>query len=146
VALSHSAAARSAGNAANAVVCTSPSPVSTACHCPAVNRWASPAAVVEPRSGTAASTCPAASARRRSSPTRKSSPASCADATATRSCPPVWPRWRALIGPIAASNRSITPSRSASSVTAAIPDTGVNDQSGAPTRTRRRFSRNLPTG
>jgi len=35
-----------------------------------------------------------------------------------------------LIGPIAASNRSITPSRSASSVTAAIPDTGVNDQSG----------------
>ena len=43
-----------------------------------------------------------------------------------------------LIGPIAASNRPITSSRSTNSVTATIPDTGVNVGSGAPIRTRRR--------
>jgi hypothetical protein len=42
-----------------------------------------------------------------------------------------------LIGPIAASNRSITASRSTSSVIATMPDTGVNVGSGAPIRTRR---------
>jgi hypothetical protein len=53
-----------------------------------------------------------------------------------------------LIGPIAASNNPITSRRSTNSVTATIPDTGVNDGSGAPTRTRRRnraTSRILPT-
>jgi hypothetical protein len=46
-----------------------------------------------------------------------------------------------LIGPIAASNSVIMPSRSTNSVTAASPDTGVNDGSDAPTRTRRRNRR-----
>ena len=71
---------------------------------------ASPAAVVAARSGTGASCCPAVSARWRSSPTRKSSPASCAAAIPTNNCPPVCPRRRCLIGPIAASNRPITSS------------------------------------
>ena len=53
-----------------------------------------------------------------------------------------------LIGPIAKSNNLIMPRRSTNSATATIPDTGVNDGSGAPTRTRRRtprISRTLPT-
>jgi hypothetical protein len=53
-----------------------------------------------------------------------------------------------LIGPIVASNSRIIPSRSTSSVTAAIPENEVTDGSGAPTRTRRRnrwISRSLPT-
>jgi hypothetical protein len=53
-----------------------------------------------------------------------------------------------LIGPIAASNSLIMFSRSTSSVTATSPDTGVNDGSGAPIRTRRRnrrISRTLST-
>jgi hypothetical protein len=98
--------------------------------------------------GTGASCCPAVSARWRSSPTRKSSPASCAAAIPTNSCPPVWPRRRCLIGPIAASNRPIRSKRSISSVTATMPATGVNDRSGAPIRTRRRLRRRprkLPT-
>jgi hypothetical protein len=41
-----------------------------------------------------------------------------------------------LIGPIAAYNNSITPSRDTSSVTATIPDAPVNLESGAPIRTR----------
>jgi hypothetical protein len=66
----------------------------------------------------------------------------------TSRCPPVWPRRRCLIGPTLASNRPITSSRSTSSVTATIPDTGVNVGSGAPIRTRRRKGRRprrLPT-
>ena len=58
------------------------------------------------------------------------------------------PRSRVLIGPIAASNSLIIPSRSTSSVTAAIPENRVSDGSGAPIRTRRRnrrISRTLPT-
>ena len=76
------------------------------------------------------------------------SPANCAAAIPTSSSPPVWPRSRALIGPITASSNQIMPSRSTSSVTAAIPDTPVNLGSGAPTRTRRRnrrIPRTLPT-
>ncbi len=92
---------------------------------------------------TGARTCPATSARLRSSPTRKSSPASCADASPTSNSPPVNPRSRVLIGPIAPSNLLIIPRRSTSSVTAAIPDTGVSDGSGA----RRVYSsRNRPLG
>jgi hypothetical protein len=126
----------------------SPTPVSTARHCPSVNFRASPAAVVEPNPGIGASTCPAASARWRSSPTRNSSPARCAAAIPTSSCPPDNPRSRALIGPIAASSSLIMPRRSTSSVTATIPDTAVSDGSGAPIPTRRRsrrISRNLST-
>jgi hypothetical protein len=41
-----------------------------------------------------------------------------------------------LIGPIAASNNLIMPRRDTSSVTAAIPDDPVTDQSAAPIRTR----------
>jgi hypothetical protein len=90
---------------------------------------------------------PAASARWRSSPTRKSSPASCAEANPTSNWPPEKPRSRALIDPIARSNSLIMFRRSTNSVTATIPDTGVSDGSGAPTRTRRRnrrISRTLP--
>jgi hypothetical protein len=46
-----------------------------------------------------------------------------------------------LIDPIAASNSLIMFSRSTSSVTAAIPDTGVSDPSCTPIRTRRRNRR-----
>jgi hypothetical protein len=45
-------------------------------------------------------------------------------------------------------SRTFKPSRSTSSVTATIPDTGVSDGSGAPIRTRRRnrrISRTLST-
>jgi hypothetical protein len=148
VTCAHSAAARFAGSTASAAAATFPSPVSTAAHCAGLNLRASPAAVVAARPGTGASSCPAVSARWRSSPTQKSSPASCAAATPTSSCPPVSPRRRCLSGLIAASNRPITSSRSASSVTASIPDTGVNVRSGAPIRTRRRprrQPRTLPT-
>jgi hypothetical protein len=53
-----------------------------------------------------------------------------------------------LIGPIAASSSLIMFRQSTNSVTAAIPDTAVNDGSGAPIPTRRRngrISRTLPT-
>ena len=105
---------------------------------PSVNLRASPAAVVELNPGTGASTCPAASPRWRSNPTTNSSPASRAVANPTSNCPPDNPRWRVLIGPIAASSSLIMPNRLTNSVTTAIPDTGVNDGSGVPTRTRRR--------
>ncbi len=49
------------------------------------------------------------------------------------------PRARRLTGPTAASSAPITPSRSHSPVTAAIPAFGVSARSGAPTRTCRRF-------
>ena len=54
----------------------------------------------------------------------------------TSTCPAVCPRARDLIGPTAASNAPITSSRSTSSVTAAIPATGVSEASGAPITTR----------
>jgi len=126
----------------------SPIPVSTPCHCPPVNLRANPAAAVEPNPGTGASTCPAASARWRSNPTKKSSPTSCAAAIPTSNCPPVNPRSRTSIGPTVASNSPIMSRRSTNSVTATVPDTGANDRSGAPTHTRRRnrpISRTLPT-
>jgi hypothetical protein len=47
--------------------------------------------------------------------------------------------------PLAASNSLITHRRSTNSLTAAIPATPVNVGSGAPTRTRPRNSRTLPT-
>jgi hypothetical protein len=119
-----------------------------ACHCPSVNLRASPAAVVELNPATGANACPARSARWRSNPIRKSSPASCAAAIPTSNSPPVNPRSRTLIGPIAASNSLIMSRRSTNSVTATIPESRVNDGSGAPSRTRRRnraISRTLPT-
>jgi hypothetical protein len=48
-----------------------------------------------------------------------------------------------LIDPTAASSRPITSNRSVISVTASIAATGVNVESGAPTRTRRRARRRL---
>ena len=45
------------------------------------------------------------------------------------------PRARALIDPTAPSSASTTPSRSRNSLTAAMPETAVNDASGAPIRT-----------
>jgi hypothetical protein len=96
---------------------------------------ASPAAVVDASPGTGVSTCPAVSARCRSSPTRKSSPHSCAAAIPTSTCPALNPRSRALIGPTASSSRSITASRSHNSVTAVSPENLVSDSS-APTCTR----------
>ena len=58
------------------------------------------------------------------------------------------PRSRALIGPIAASNRLIMLKRSTNSATTTIPDTAVSDGSGAPIPTNRRnrpIPRNLST-
>lgn len=52
VTLPASAAARSAGSSCSAAATRSPSPVSTACHCPSDNRRAKPAAVVAARSST----------------------------------------------------------------------------------------------
>src|SRR6266516_3266862 len=115
------------------------SAVSTASHCAAVIRRATPAAVVELRPGTGVICCPAASARWRSSPTRKSSPASCATAIPASSYPAPKPRSRCFTGPTAASSAPITPSRSHSPATAAIPPFGVSARSGAPTRTSGRF-------
>ena len=65
-------------------------------------------AVVEASPGTGDSACPAVSARTRSSPTRKSCPASCADATPTSSSPAPNPLSRCLIGPTATSGNPIT--------------------------------------
>ena len=115
---------------------TAARPRSTACHWAGVTRRASPAAVVDASPGTGAISWPAASARCRSSPVRKSSPASCAAAIPHSSSPAPNPRSRCLMGPTVASSSSTTPSRSHSSVTAAIPAFAVSDASGAPARTR----------
>jgi len=80
-----SLARRGAGSSASIRSPISARPVSTACHCSSVNLRASPAAVVEDNPGTGVSCCPATSARCRSSPTRKPSPASCATANPTSS-------------------------------------------------------------
>ncbi|ALE82317.1 hypothetical protein XF36_03520 [Pseudonocardia sp. HH130629-09] len=127
------------------MVCTSPSPVSTAAHCPSMNLRASPAAVVDANPGTGVSACPAVSARCRSSPTRKSSPHSCAADMPTSICPALHPRSRSLMGPTAASSLSMIPSRSISSVTAASPENLVSAASGAPRRTRAHRGRRLRT-
>ena len=131
-----SAAARSAGSSDSIRPVTAARPGSTACHCAGVTRRASPAAVVDARPGTGVISWPAASARCRSSPVRKSSPASCAAAIPHSSSPAPNPRSRCLTGPTAASSAPITPSRSHSSVIAARPAFAVSDASGAPTRTR----------
>ncbi len=74
----------------------------------------------------------APSARWRSSPVRKSSPASCAAAIPVSSCPAPNPRSRCFTGPTAASSAPITPRRSHSPVTATIPAFGVSARSAAP--------------
>jgi len=136
VAPSHSAAARSAGSSASIRSLTFASPDSVARHCWSVNRFASPAAVVEASPGTGVNAWAATSARWRSSPTRKSWPAGCAAAIPTSSSPGPKPRSRCLIGPVAASSSPITSSRSSSSVTATIPALPVTLGSALPTRTR----------
>jgi hypothetical protein len=100
------------------------------------NRSASSTAVVEAGEDTAESASPAVSARRRSNPVQNSAPNICACATATRNRPADRPRSRCLINPTASSNAAVTPSRPTSSATATTPETGVNDASGAPIRTR----------
>jgi hypothetical protein len=77
---SASAAARSAGSRASIRPVTATRPDSTACHCVAVTRRARPAMVVDASPGTSVICCPTATARWRSSPVRKSFPASCAAA------------------------------------------------------------------
>jgi hypothetical protein len=67
-------AARSAGSRPSIRPVTTARPPSTGRHCPAVIRRARPAAVAELSPGTGVICCPAASARWRSSPARKSSP------------------------------------------------------------------------
>ena len=129
-----SAAARGAGSSPSIRPVTAARPVSTACHCAGVTRRARPAAVVDASPGTGVICCPAASARWRSSPVRKSSPASCAAAIPVSSSPAPNPRSRCLTGPTAASSAPITPSRPHSSVMAARPAFGVSAGSGAPIR------------
>ena len=131
-----SAAARSPPTSESIRLVTTARPCSTACHCAGVIRRASPAAVVDASPGTGVISWPAASARWRSSPARKSSPASCAAAIPASSSPAPNPRSRCLIGPTAASSAPVTSSRSHNSLIAAIPAFGVSDASGAPARTR----------
>jgi hypothetical protein len=131
-----SAAARGAGSSASIRPVTAARPDSTARHCAGVIGRASPAAVVDARPGTGVICWPATSARWRSSPARKSSPASCATAIPVSSSPAPAPRFRRLTGPTAASSALITPSRSHNPVIAARPAFAVSDRSGAPTRTR----------
>jgi hypothetical protein len=119
-------------------------PVSTTIHCGSVNLRASPAAVVD------ANPAPARSVARQrqhaDDPHQPGNPpAICAAARSTSNSPAPNPRSRCLIGPTAASNAEITPSRSTTSVTAAIPDTDVRLGSGAPTRTPGRPPRKLST-
>ena len=133
---SASAAARRAGSSDSIRPVTTARPDSTACHCAGVSRRARPAAVVDARPGTGVICWPAASARWRSSPARKSSPASCAAAIPVSSSPAPKPRSRCLTGPTAASSASITPSRPHNSVITASPAFGVSAASGAPTRGR----------
>ena len=78
--------------------------------------------------GTGVTCWPAASARCRSSPVKKSSPASCAAAIPVSSSPAPNPRSLCLTGPIAASSASITPSRPHNSLTAARPDEADADE------------------
>ena len=85
----HNPAARSGGSMPSIAVVISLIPVSTARHWVSVNRFASPAAVVDAQPGTGANACPAVSARGRSDPTKKSSPANCADVIPTTNSPPV---------------------------------------------------------
>ena len=131
-----SAVTRGAGSKSSIRPVTAARPDSTARHCPGVTRRARPAAVVDASPGTGVSCWPAASARWRSSPVRKSSPASCAAAIPHSSSPAPNPRSRCLTRPTAASSASITPSRLHNSVTAARPAFAVSDASGAPARTR----------
>jgi hypothetical protein len=77
---------------------------------------------------------PAASARWRSSPVRKSSPASCAAEIPVSNSPAPNPRSRCLTGPTALSSALITPSRPHNSVITATPAFGVSAGSGAPIR------------
>jgi len=104
------------------------------CHFAGVTRRARPAAVVDASPGTGMICCPAASARWRSSPVRKSSPASCAAAIPASSSPAPNPRSRCLTGPTAASSAPITPSRPHNSVITARPAFGVSAGSGTPIR------------
>ena len=107
-------------------------PLSAPRQCSGVNRRATWLALEAARPATRVTCWPALSARSRSSPTRKSSPASCAAAIPASTCPPVNPRRRCLTGPMASSSATISPSLSHSSLTASIPPLGVRDGSGAP--------------
>ena len=131
---SASAAARTRGSLPIIFCVTAATPLSTACHCAGLIRRARPAALVDDSPGTGAICWPAASAHRRSTPTRKSSPASCAAAIPVSSSPAPNPRPRGLTGPAAASIAPTTPSRPHSPLTAASPAFGVSARSGAPTR------------
>jgi len=85
---------------------------------------------------TADNDSPAVSARRRSNPVQNCAPHICACANTTRNSPADRPQSRRLIAPTASSNAPATPNRPTSSATATTPEAGVNDASGAPTRTR----------
>ena len=141
---SASSAARSAGSRPVIRAVAAARPASAPRQCLAVNRRASPVAVEVASPGTGVTCCPAASARSRSRPTRKSSPASCAAAIPASTCPPVNPRRRCFTGPIASSRASIRPSLPHSSVTAIIPPAAVSDGSGAPICIRPRVLACLP--
>ena len=141
---SASSAARSAGSRPVIRAVAAARPASAPRQCLAVNRRASPVAVEVASPGTGVTCCPAASARSRSRPTRKSSPASCAAAIPASTCPPVNPRRRCFTGPIASSRASIRPSLPHSSVTAIIPPAAVSDGSAAPICIRPRVLACLP--
>jgi hypothetical protein len=131
-----STARRATGSTASTRQTTSPMPSSIPATWNRPNRSANSTAVVEAGVGTADNASPAVSARRRSNPVQNSAPNICACATATRNCPADRPRSRCLIEPTASSSAALTPSRPTTSATATTPETGVNDASGAPMRTR----------
>ena len=112
--------------------------------CSSVNRFALPAQVVDAGVGIGSNSCPATSWRRRSSPTMKSAPASCAEAIVINTCPGPNPRSRCLIGPIPASKAAVIPNARSSSRTTSTPAAPVNRGSDAPIRTRRVRTRRCP--
>ena len=127
---------RTSGNRDTIVVLIFATAVSIPWSWSSLKRLAIPAAVVDAGVGTGSNSWPATSARRRSKPTRKSSPASWAEAIEINNCPPDRPRARSLTAPIPTSNTAVMPNTGSVSRSASTPAAGVNRPSGAPICTR----------
>jgi len=112
---------RRAGSNLKTRALIAPIPFSIPARCAGVKRFANCAVVVDAGVGTGSNSCPAVSARRRSIPTRKSSPASCAHANDNTRPPAESPRSRCLTEPTAQSRASAMPNTRSASVTAATP-------------------------
>jgi hypothetical protein len=115
----------------------SPSPAPVPATWSGPNRRARSPNVVDAGVGAGSNGWAARSARRRPGPDMQSAPAIIADAAATTACPPLKPRSRSLIGPIALSRAAVSPATRSASRTAATPAAGVSRGSGAPIWTLR---------